>query len=123
MYRQITEHCAGLSWTQILVQCLVLGIGLELITVWARWGLGLQATRDTTSLAALTLGLRIHHGYFGLLLMIVGLPVLRLNPGFGRALGMLGGGILASDLIHHFLVLWPLTGHHEFHIVYPRPPH
>jgi hypothetical protein len=32
---------------------------------------------------------------------------------------VLGIALLASDLIHHFAILWPLTGTPEFHLKYP----
>jgi hypothetical protein len=31
-------------------------------------------------------------------------------------------GLVISDIIHHFLVLWPVTGSPEFDLRYPRPP-
>ena len=60
----------------------------------------------------------MHHGYLGL---GVGLAALLLPvPAPFRAWTFwIGIALVASDLIHHFLVLWPLTGSPEFHIVYP----
>lgn len=34
---------------------------------------------------------------------------------------VVGVGLLSSDLIHHFLVLWPMTGSPDFDLVYPAP--
>ena len=33
---------------------------------------------------------------------------------------IVGLALIKSDLIHHFLVLWPITGRHEFDLVYPE---
>ena len=54
----------------------------------------------------------VHHVFLGLLIVAVSLIVknnLALN---------LGLGIMASDVVHHLLVLWPLIGSPEFHVVY-----
>jgi hypothetical protein len=34
-------------------------------------------------------------------------------------LWILAFSLIASDLIHHFLVLWPLTGSPHFDLTYP----
>ena len=90
---------------------------IEGVTCLFRFGLGLQATRDTGWMAVLTFGYRIHHGYIGVVLVI---PALLLSEGRVRhLLLLLGIGLLVSDAIHHFLVLWPITGSPEFDIRYP----
>lgn len=96
---------------------LLAAAAIEAVTLLARFGLKLQSTRDTAALARLTFGYRIHHGYLGALLLLVW-PAL---PS-GRArwwAGVLGIALLVSDLVHHFLVLWPLTGDPQFHLRYP----
>ena len=30
-----------------------------------------------------------------------------------------GAALLLSDVTHHFLVIWPITGHHDFDVTYP----
>jgi hypothetical protein len=98
---------------------LALAVPIELITDLARFGLNLQATRDTGVLAHLTFGLRIHHGYLGLLLCMLAW----LRPGLWRNLALvLGAALLTSDLAHHFAVLWPITGSPQFDLVYPQGP-
>ncbi|MFH1468454.1 MAG: hypothetical protein ABIO70_28955 [Pseudomonadota bacterium] len=98
---------------------LALAVAMEAVTCLFRFGLGLQATRDTGFLARLTFGLRIHHGYVGLLLILLA----ALRPGLWRNLALIVGvGMLVSDLIHHFLVLWPITGSPQFDLTYPDPP-
>ncbi|HEY8503119.1 MAG TPA: hypothetical protein VIL46_00955 [Gemmataceae bacterium] len=107
---------------QVLWLGLLLGVWIELITVWMRFGVGLQSTRDTAMIAPFTFGLRIHHGYIGVLLILAAAPaVLRRIPGLPQLLVVAGVGLAVSDLAHHFLVLWPITGSPQFHLVYPQP--
>lgn len=110
---------------RVVAAGLVLGLVVELVTVVARFGLGLQATRDTGLLARVTFGLRVHHGYVGVVLLLLA-PLVRLPP-VRRALGVVGVALVASDLLHHFAVLWPVTGSPQFDFFYPpgaadRPP-
>lgn len=95
-------------------------LAFEAVTLVARFGLGLEATRDTAStVGLLTGGLRIHHGYAGLLL----LALLRVAPLARRdetpLLRAIGIGLLASDLLHHFVVLYLATGSPQFDLFYP----
>jgi len=97
---------------------LLLALAIEAVTVFFRFGLGWESTRDTAStVGALTGGIRIHHGYVGLLLILVA-SAFRRHPK-ARWLLILGLGLAASDLIHHFLVLWPIVGSPQFDLVYP----
>ena len=92
----------------------------ELIAVALRFGGGFESTRDTAPfLSALTFGLRIHHGYIGLLLVLVGYAGRSWLRRWSTPLLVLGWSLIASDLIHHFLVLWPITGSPEFDLLYP----
>ncbi len=111
-------------WTSLdqrpVWQALLLGLALaaliEAVTCLFRFGLGLQSTRDTAWLARFTFGYRIHHGYIGALLLLGAvLP----GPGAWRnMLVAVGVGLVVSDLVHHFIVLWGVTGSPEFHIRY-----
>ena len=94
----------------------VLTLLIETVTLTLRFGLDLQSTRDTTAVGRFTGGLRIHHGYVGVLLLLGSLVA----PESWRAwLRRIGGALIASDLVNHFLVLWPITGSPEFDLVYP----
>lgn len=95
-----------------------LGVVVEGVTAFFRFGLQLESTRDTSWLAALTFGVRIHHGYVGaLLLALAALPTW---PRWAQRALILGGVALTlSDLAHHFLVLWPITGSPQFDLTYP----
>jgi hypothetical protein len=117
--QRVINHCAGLSLGQVVGFGLVLAAAIELFTVWTRFGLGLEATRDTPALARWTFGLRIHHGYVG---VVLAAAAWLFGPGVRNFLCMLAIGLIASDLMHHFLVLWPLTGSPQFDLVYPPPP-
>ena len=89
---------------------------IEMICLILRFAFGLESTRDTAStIGVMTLGLRIHHGYVGAVMIVLGLFLL---PRWNRAAIILGSALLASDLIHHFLVLWPITGSPQFDLFY-----
>ena len=97
----------------------------EAITIALRFGARLESTRDTAPyLSWLTFGYRIHHSYVGVVL--VGLAAIfadKLTELYRRLafwLFVVGLSLIMSDLIHHFAVLWPLTGSPEFDLVYPK---
>jgi hypothetical protein len=117
MYKQLLVYCASLSLRRVLLYALILAVIIEAITMGFRFGLNLQSTRDTSFIAVLTCGLRIHHGYIGLFLIPLGWCAPR---GLRHALWIIGLGLLLSDLMHHFLVLWPITGSPQFDFVYPK---
>ena len=105
---------------------LIVGISVEVVTLIFRFGFRLESTRDTAWLGSLTGGLRIHHSYIGAMLMLGTFIALRKAGTFTSQtftplhwLFALGIGLVASDLIHHFLVLWILTGDPQFDLVYP----
>ncbi|MGE0384337.1 MAG: hypothetical protein AB7Q97_06360 [Gammaproteobacteria bacterium] len=101
-----------------LIWMLALGLLFEAATAVARFGLDLHSTRDTAMLARWTFGLRIHHGYIGLLLLAAATRAGR-RPRTQAWLARVGGALLLSDLMHHCLVLWPLTGSPQFDLTYP----
>ena len=94
---------------------------LEVLTCVSRFGLGLQSTRDTAStIGVLTFGIRIHHGYVGLVMVVIAVRLWHRSPSRARYILLIAIALIASDLIHHFLVLWPITGSPHFHFVYPN---
>ena len=98
---------------------LALALGIEAVTCLLRFGFDLQATRDTAAAGRMTFGLRIHHGYFGVLALLLGAAVPSKPL---RALLLIAGiGLALSDFAHHFLVLRAATGDPEFHLLYPAP--
>ena len=73
-----------------------------------------------TTIGSLTFGLRIHHGYIGLLMLLGALLWIKSSSSRYHWIMVFGLSLIFSDLIHHFLVLWPITGSPEFHLVYPN---
>jgi flagellar biosynthesis component FlhA len=90
----------------------------EAVTVLFRFGLGMKSTRDTRWLRHWTFGYRIHHGYIGILLLVLAMLVPLPKQIFDLAV-ITGIALAVSDFVHHFLVLWPVTGSPEFDIRYP----
>lgn len=82
----------------------------------------MQITRDTAStVGVLTMGLRIHHLYMGAVAIPIGLWWHKHRSAkWGRWIFIVGVAAFFSDLIHHFLVMWPITGDPHFHLVYPK---
>jgi len=93
---------------------------VELLTVFLRFGLGLRSGTQGSRIGRLTRGLRIHHGFIGVALLVTSLPFGPASVA-GTALFFSGIALAFSDVIHHFLVLWPLTGAAEFYLWYPAP--
>jgi hypothetical protein len=121
MFKKGLVYCATLSFWKVVVHGLIAAALIEGITVALRFGLGLSSTRDTAStIGAMTLGLRVHHGYIGLLLLPLGwcFPL-----GIRHALWIIAIGLIVSDLMHHFFVLWPITGSPQYDLVYPDHPY
>lgn len=114
----------ALFLTYILPWAIVLTLLFEAVTVLFRFGLKVQATRDTAKyVARWTRGFRVHHGYWGVPLLILGAALLATSIGPMQAAIwslILGLALIKSDLVHHFLVLWPITGSHDFDLVYPE---
>ena len=118
-------------WLDAVLWTAGLTVLFELVTVLFRFGFKLEATRDTRAIARWTRGVRVHHGYWGVPLALFGVLMLGATPvgsaatfaglGLSMWLVVLGLALIKSDLIHHFLVLWPITGSHDFHLRYPKP--
>lgn len=105
--------------SRIFVRAAILTVAIEALTVFLRYGMGLESTRDTAStIGRLTLGLRIHHGYLGILLLLAAWIAWRRWPRLAPHLLVFGIALAASDAIHHFLVLWPIEGSPHFDLWY-----
>lgn len=44
------------------------------------------------------------------------------SPAMARYILVIALALFASDMIHHFLILWPITGSPHFHFAYPATP-
>jgi hypothetical protein len=100
---------------------------MEVVTVGFRFGCGLESRRHTRAIGLVTWGIRVHHGYLGLLVAAIAFCIPQGGAGWRNLLLMFAIGLVVSDLIHHFLVLWPITGSPQFDLRYPdknppRPP-
>jgi hypothetical protein len=104
MFKQLLTRCAALSFRQVVIAGLGLAVVIEAITAALRFGLHLESTRDTAS----SIGM---------------LPLGWCFPaGLRHLLWIIAIGLIFSDLAHHFLVLWPITGSPQFDFVYPQHP-
>ena len=106
-------------WRDHVLWCLILTVAFEAATCFLRFGADFQSTRDTAYLKAFTFGLRVHHGYIGLALLLT-LPLFRRDRWLWPWVLRIGVALVLSDLIHHVLVLWPATGSPQFDVFYPR---
>lgn len=95
------------------------GLGFLFLAVSAlfRFGLGWTSAARTRPLARFTRGYRIHHGYPGVLLLLV-LPWVPTTSWYFLALWTGGWALILSDVLHH-LLLWWVTGDPELHGRYP----
>lgn len=96
-----------------------LAILFESITCMFRFGFHMESTRDTSGLGRFTFGVRIHHGYIGLVLLLAA-RYTRISQRTMVWCIRIGWALVISDLTHHFLVLWPITGSPHFDLVYPK---
>jgi hypothetical protein len=104
-----------------LIWSIVLTAVFEVITVFCRFGLNLESTRDTAStIGIITAGIRIHHGYLGLLIAAIALWGLKAKPEIAKWALAIGVALVCSDAIHHFIVLWLTTGTPAFDLFYPH---
>src|SRR5437660_3631592 len=100
MFKKTLSRCAALSLWQVLVIGLILAVLIEALTIALRFVLLLESTRDTVVIGVYTLGLRVHHGYIGVFLMLLGWCFPR---GIRHALWIIGIGLVVSYLMHHLL--------------------
>lgn len=104
----------------LIIWSLALTVVFEAVTILLRFGFRLESTRDTAStIGRMTLGLRIHHSYLGLIVILLACWLWTRFPRVSFWLLATGIGLLLSDLIHHFLVLWIVMGDPQFDLVYP----
>jgi hypothetical protein len=108
---------APATTARIWLYGLVLGAIFEAITLLLRFGAGHTARETFSFLAPYTFGWRAHHSYMGVLVVIVAFFIV--SRPWRRWLFVLGLALILSDLAHHFLILWPLTGSPEFDLRYP----
>jgi hypothetical protein len=91
----------------------ILTVIFEVITLIGRFGFGVRANESPSIVQKLTIGYRVHHSYLGILLFPVGYFSQSVTDSSYLLMAM-ACALVLSDTIHHFLVLWPYTGDHEF---------
>ncbi len=102
-----------------LTATILLTFAIEAITLFFRFGLGLKSTEHTAStVGQLTMGIRFHHGYAGVLLLMLLLTERFRKHRTADCLFVVGVSLFVSDIIHHTL-LYMITGSADFDLVYP----
>ena len=111
---------------QLIASGIVLGIVIEVFTSLMRFYFGLESTNDTAVIGEFTGGIRIHHGYIGVLLMFcAAFNIQRTNSWSAKIFKLwhwffiIGTGLVISDFVHHFIVLQLAVGRPQFDLVYP----
>jgi hypothetical protein len=99
------------SWRRILIWAIAVAVIVEAITLWLRFGRGVQAAEFNKSAPLL---LQIHHMFWSVPLLIAAPFLLNRPRIFGPLIGI-SIGLIASDLAHHFLVSPLLTGTTGWH--------
>lgn len=121
MFKKTLTYCSALNYRTVITYGLILAFAIEALTIILRFGFLLESTKDTaSSVGRLTFGLRVHHGYIGLFLVPLAWCF---PPGIRHALWIVAIGLIVSDFVHHFFVLWPITGSPQFDFVYPTHPY
>lgn len=82
---------------------------IEIVTCFNRFVLGLKSTDQQHLYTDFTFGIRIHHAYWGAVLFLIGFFLVK-KPLLQKWLTVIGLACVLSDVIHHYLVLLPLTG-------------
>ena len=105
----------------IIKNTIVLTILMELLTVFLRYGCKLEWRKVSASIVGKwPLGIRIHHGYIGVLMVLWAVFGLKPDTPLYDWNLIIGWSLFLSDLIHHFLILWPIEGNPQFDLRYPK---
>ena len=118
---RLLARLGSLTPRQVALWTLLAAAAIEASTAALRFGAGWQSSGQTSWLGELTWGVRVHHGYVGAVILLLAC-LGRLPAGWRKLLAIAGGALLVSDLVHHFLVLWPVTGSPQFDLRYPAGP-
>lgn len=114
MFESVCKFC-----NKRLTATILLTFAIEAITLFFRFGLGLESTRHTAStVGKLTMGIRFHHGYAGIFLLILLLFARFRKHRAADVIFVVGMSLFVSDIIHHTL-LYLITGSADLDLVYP----
>jgi hypothetical protein len=101
-------------WNMINIKIIIItALAIELLTIVVRFGFKISSKEVYIKIMKkfkFKKFYHIHHLIWGILLAVIFYS----NP----LLLNIGIGVILSDLIHHFVVLWTVVGSPEFHIVY-----
>jgi hypothetical protein len=103
--------------TGYIISILVCAAVFELATCVGRFGLKISFKEKEAAIKKLTFGIRIHHSHVGIAIILIAsvVPLFSfVKASWLALLGVIGWGLLLSDAIHHFLVLYLITGNTEF---------
>jgi len=102
-----------------LTAVILLTFVIEAVTLFFRFGLGLESTKHTAStVGKLTMGIRFHHGYAGIILLMLLLTGRFKQHRAADLIFVVGMSLFVSDIIHHTL-LYLITGSADLDLVYP----
>lgn len=94
---------------------IIFTISIELVTLFARFVTKLSSKKEIIKLMKkhnFKYIFHFHHGILGIILTFISIY-------FGMQLLLDAGlSLIFSDAIHHLLILWPIVGHPEFHLIY-----
>ena len=114
------DHLKLFANAQVLLLTVGVTIFIEVLTLLGRFLIGIRAISDTpVRLQKLTFGYRLHHGYLGLGGLFMAGMIWSVGSHWLIWLMIGSIALLASDFIHHFCILWPMTGDHEFFLCFP----
>ena len=105
------------SKRSFIVTVIVFAMVIEIITCLGRFGFKISMKEHESTVKKNTFGVRIHHGYIGAFLLLAAYAMTHLNilKDFDfRLVYVAGWALLISDIIHHFIVLYLITGKTEF---------
>lgn len=91
---------------EIITQIIILTLGIEILTIAGRLLFG--SAKKVYSKIKFRHKIRIHHGYIGILLLII--YCITTND----LLILIGAALALSDAIHHFIILPVWIGKTEF---------
>ena len=95
----------------IILWALVSTVLIEALTVYLRFGRGVSAGEFNKTAPLL---LQIHHMFWSIPLFLA-VPFVWRKPRLSGALLGIAGGLILSDLIHHFVVLPVTVGNTGWH--------
>lgn len=101
-----TQQITDAALAHPIISGLLVGVLMEAFTCLLRFGLGLRTADYRDLLLSLTLGVRVHHGYVGLVLLAAWAPsrlVSGSTPWINLAL-LMGLALFLSDAVHHAIL-------------------